>query len=105
MRLVITVGGVDVEFTQPGASGEYPWLVKVGTLLLAVRAGHLDGVGVGESANCTFELDNINRQAADLLGYCPRAPAVIYDAAGDVWFRGLLQQMTFGTRLTGAIEA
>lgn len=98
----MTVGGTDLEFV---ADGEYPWLVKVGTLLLAARAGHLEGVGVGESANMTFELDNIDRQAAALLGRPVRAPAAIYDDAGDVFFSGLVQSISYGAVLTGTIEA
>jgi len=105
MKLVVSVDGVDLEFVAPGASGRYPWLVKVGALLLAARAGHLEGLGQGESANMTFELDNIGRQAADLLGRPVRAPAVLYDDAGDEFFSGLIQQVSYGAILSGMIEA
>jgi len=105
MRLVVTTGGVDLEFTEPRNGGAYPWLGKVGALLLAVRAGHLSGVGVGESANMTVELDNVSRQAATLLGFCPRAPAVVYDDDGDEFFSGLVQRMEFGAVLTLTLEA
>ena len=105
MRLVVTVGGADVEFVERGTDGEYPWLTGVGTLLLAARAGHLQGVGAAESANMTVQLDNLNRQAFDLLGYCPRAPAVVYDDDGAELFAGLVQQMAFGALLSLTLEA
>lgn len=105
MRLAVTAGGVDLTFTEPQASGAYPWLVKVGPLLLAARAGHLSGVGIGESANMTVELDNTSRQAATLLGFCPRAPAVVYDDAGDEFFSGLVQRLDFGALLALTLEA
>lgn len=105
MRLVVTTGGVDLEFTEPVDGGAYPWLTKVGPLLLAARAGHLSGVGVGESANMTVELDNTRRQAATLLGFCPRAPAVVYDDDGDEFFSGLVQRLDFGAALVLTLEA
>lgn len=105
MRLVVTARGVDLTFTEPRAGGAYPWLVKVGPLLLAARAGHLSGAGVGEAANMTVDFDNVSRQAATLLGFCPRAPAVAYDDAGDEFFSGLVQRMGFGAVLTLTLEA
>lgn len=105
MRVVITVGGVDIEFVRPTAAGEYPWLVSTSNLLLAARAGHLQGIGAAEAANMTMELDNTARQAASLLGYCPRAPATVYDDDGTEVFTGLVQQMQFGTTLTLNLEA
>ena len=105
MRLVVTTGGVELTFTEPVDGGAYPWLTKVGALLLAARAGHLSGVGVGESANMTVELDNTRRQAATLLGFCPRAPAVVYDDEGDEFFSGLVQRLDFGAVLVLTLEA
>jgi hypothetical protein len=105
MRLIVTIAGTEIEFSEPGKGGPYPWLSKVGTLLLAARAGHLSGVGVGESANMMAELDNVNRQAAALLGYCPRAPAAVFDDDGEPFFSGLVQSIAFGAVLTLTIEA
>jgi len=105
MRLTVTVDGVDLVFVAPTVTGGYPWLGKVGGLHLAARAGHLEGVGVGEGANVAFELDNAIRQASDLLGYCPRAPAVIHDDNGVEWFSGLIQRVEYGAVLGGTIEA
>lgn len=104
MRLVITHDGVDTEFVEPGADGPYDWLGKVGTLLLAAHAGHLD-IGAAESANVSFELNNISRQAADLLGRPLRAVATIYDDDGELFFTGLVQQLSYGAVLAGTIEA
>lgn len=105
MRLVITQDGVGHEFVRHGVDGPYPWLGKVGTLLLAARAGHLDNIGVAESANVTVELTNDRRQAATLLGRPVRAAAALYDDAGDMFFAGLIQQVGYGTTMVVSIEA
>lgn len=105
MRLVVTVDGTAIEFVQPGADGEYPWLVQTGTLLLAARAGHLSGIGIGESANMTAGLINTNREAAGLLGYCLRAAAEYYDDDDELLFSGLVQQIALGGVMTLTIEA
>ena len=105
MRLLISQYGVDMEFVEPRTAGAYPWLTKVGHLLLAARAGHLESVGIAESANMSFDIDNANRQASTLLGRPIRARAVIYDDAGDEFFSGLVQQIIYGNTLSGTIEA
>ena len=96
---------VDLEFVEPGIDGEYPWLSKVGVLLLAARAGHLDGLGVGEAANMTVELDNAQRQASALIGRPIRARGTVYDDADDVYFAGVVQQIQYGGRLVLTLEA
>lgn len=106
VRLVITLDGVSTEFVSPGHDGPYPWLSRFGGLLLEARAGHLDGgVGTRESARMTFELDNIDRQAATLLGRPLRAQAVAYDDDGNELLSGLVQSIAYGTTLVGTIEA
>src|SRR5207342_3761013 len=72
-------GGPQFEFVEPGVDGEYPWLVQVDTLLLAARAGHLQGFGVGEMANMRVSLDNRDKQASTVLGYALRLRAWVYD--------------------------
>jgi hypothetical protein len=105
MRLVLDLDGTQVEFVQPGVDGEYPWLTKVGTLLLAARAGHLEGIGTGEAANVTVELDNTGRQASELIGYRPRTRGWIYDDAGAIFFVGLIQSIQYGWALVLTLEA
>lgn len=105
MRLVLDVRGTQIEFTEPGTDAPYPWLAKVGNLLLAARAGHLSGLGIGETANVIVDLDNANRQFSSLVGYCPRARATLYDDDDDVYFDGLVQQVAFGQTCALTLEA
>lgn len=105
MRLDLTIAGVVLQFTQPTAGGEYPWLAKVGTLTLAARAGHLEGVGVGEAANVSIELDNSGKQAATLLGFPMRARADLYDDDDELLLTGLVASANYGRVLVLGIEA
>src|SRR3954471_18761977 len=104
-RLVITADGVATEFVTPGSDGPYPWLTRLGNLVIEARAGHLDSVGTREAANMTFEIDNADRQAAALIGRCVRAAAVAYDDDDNELLSGLVQQVQFGTSMAGSIEA
>jgi hypothetical protein len=105
MRLVITVGDVDLEFVEPNAEGAYPWLTEVGALLLYARAGHLKGTGVSEAPNVPVKLNNHEKQATRLLGYPLRAPAVIYGDDGEEFFSGSIATVTYGATLDLSIEA
>ena len=104
MRLVLTLDGIDVEITERGDGGPYPWLAKPGVLLLAARAPHIEEPGVGEAANITVELDNTDKQAAQLVGYCVRAAARLYDG-DDLYFSGLVQHVEYGMPLALTLEA
>lgn len=105
MRLVVYLDPCPIEFTEPLSGGEYPWLTKVGTLMLAARAGHLDGIGVGEGANIEVELDNAGRQATTLLGYPLRAPADVYDDDDELLLSGLVARFTPARAVSMTIEA
>lgn len=105
-RLVLDIDGAEITIHPPGVScSPYPWLTKAGNLLLAARAGHLESVGVGESATMTFELDNEGRQASELLGFCPRVQARYYSADGELFFSGLVQEIGFGHPLVLTVQA
>lgn len=95
--------GVELEFTERG--GPYPWLASVGTLLLAARAGHLQGVGVGESANVVCSLNNDRGQATRLLGYPMRWPAWLYDDDDEELLAGVVQAASFGNPMQITLEA
>lgn len=99
----MNLGGTEIEIAERGTDSPYPWLTKAGNMLLAARAGHLQGIGVGESASMTVELDNSDKQASALLGYCLRARAWFYD--GDDVFPGLIQQIEVGHPLILTLEA
>jgi len=97
--------GVELEFTEPKNGGEYPWLASVGTLLLAARAGHLEGAGVGEAANVVVELDNRKKQASALIGYRLRTSAWLFDDDDEELLAGVVQAMEFGNTLRLTLEA
>lgn len=105
MRLVLELDSVTVEFVEPRAAGEYPWLVRVGSLLLGARAGHLQGVGVRESANVTVELDNGGKRAASLLGRPLRARGWLYDDADELMLAGLIASVSYGRNVGLTLEA
>lgn len=104
MRLVLGLDGVTVEFVEPRASGPYRWLTGVGSLLLAARAGHLEGAGVGESANVTVELNNDGKQASTLLGRPLRARAWLYDDDDELLLAGLVASVGYGRALSLTLE-
>lgn len=110
MRLVLRFDedagddAVDFEFTERGSGGPYPWLVKVGTLLLAARAGHLEGVGVGEAANVVVELDNRGKQAAAVIGHRLRTSASLYGDDEELLLAGVVQAIEYGQPLKLTIE-
>lgn len=105
-RLVIDLDGTRIAFHAPGtACAPYPWLSKIGNLLLAARAGHLDSVGSDESANLSVELDNSDKQASDLLGYRPRAQCWLYDENNELFFSGLIAEIDYGYPLVLTIQA
>jgi hypothetical protein len=106
-RLVLAyVDGTEITLHPRRVScAAYPWLVKTGNLLLAARAGHLDGVSVGESANMDFEIDNEGKQASELLGYALRSRGTFYDDNEDRIIVGLVQQIQFGQPLVLTLEA
>lgn len=105
MRLLLDLDGVEIEIVEPRASGPYPWLVDVGDTLLAARAGHLEGVGVGESANVTVAIDNERKQAATLLGRPLRARAWLYDDDDELLLGGLVARCTVGRTMGLTLEA
>lgn len=105
MRLEIEHNGALLTITEPRAGGEYPLLAKVGTLLLAARAGHLDGVGAGETPKVTVDLDDDDRRASRLLGRPLRDVAEVFDDAGDSLLRGLISAVSYGRTLSLTIEA
>lgn len=96
MRLVVALDAGDVAFDAPGSSGPWPWLLGVGTLRIAARAGNASGFGVGETSSLTATLDNAGKQAADVVGVPLRRVATVYDDAGDVFFAGTVESVRVG---------
>ncbi len=95
MRATINLGGTEVEFTRKtDAEGPYPYLISVGTLRVAARAGRQAGFGVGESPSLDVLLDNGERQSAALVAL--RAPVTVYDDADEVFFAGVVSRIGYG---------
>jgi hypothetical protein len=96
MTLTIWLEDVPIVFTEPRTGGAYDWLTSVGPLALAARAGHLEGIGIGETPNLELELDNTNRQASRVLGQALRARVDVADNNGDPYFSGLVASIAYG---------
>ena len=104
MRCVLTLAGVAIEFTEALAGGDFPYLLEVGALRLAARAGYLSGLGVGESPSLAVTLNNAGNRAADIIGAPLRARASVYDGA-DAFWSGVVSAITYGRTLELIIEA
>lgn len=100
MRLVLDIAGAPIEFTSLTDDGPYPYLISVGTLQIAARAGRLAGLGVGESPSLDVLLANNERQTAPLIGLPLRARATVYDDDGAVFFAGAVENILFGRTIT-----
>lgn len=105
MRLQLDLYPATIVFVERDAPGAYPWLVAVGGLALSARAGHLSGIGVGETPSVRVRLDNVGRQAAALLGRPLRARATVYDDAGDAFFAGAVAGVEYGRTIDLMLEA
>jgi hypothetical protein len=105
VRLVVTAGGSVIEFVEPRGDGPYNWLTGVGSININARAGHLSGIGLGETPSAVVEIDNAGRQAAKLIGWPIRATADLYDDDGNLLLSGLIAQAVYGPTLALTIEA
>lgn len=104
MRLVLDLDPSAIEFVEPLSPGANPFLLSVGSLHLAVRAGHLQGIGSSESPSVDVKLDNSGRRAGRIIGRPLRVRATLYDGA-DVYFTGIVEDATFGPIIGLTIEA
>lgn len=103
MRLTIALASASLTFHEPGADEAFPWLIDVGALREAARAGNGRGT---EAPNTTVALDNAQNKAGRILVAAERRRATLYDAAGRVHFEGIIQSIAPGLReLVLTIEA
>lgn len=105
MRLVLDLGTAQIEFTSHGSSGAYPWLLWVGALRIAARAGTPKGLTVGETPNLEVALSNVGKRAARIVDVPLRRRATLYDDDGALYFDGTVAQVRVGTELVLTIEA
>lgn len=105
MRLVLTIGANPVEFAEVGSGGGFPYLLDVGDLHVAVRAGYLSGLGVGESPSLAVTLDNTGNRAAGIIGQPLRARATVYDDDDSVYWSGIVSTIEYGRTVAMNIEA
>lgn len=104
MRLVLTVGGTDLEITEQGDAGPYPLLVSAGTMRVAARGGGSTLFGSNEPPSGEVTLDNADGRAAEVLGGVLRAAAQVYDDA-DLVFSGVVSRVRYGGRLVLGLES
>lgn len=104
MRLVLALNPSAIEFTPQTDAGPHPYLIAVGTLRIAARAGQNSGFGVGESPGLEVLLDNNERQTTRIIGVPLRVGATVYD--GDVpFFAGVISKIRFGRTIALKIES
>lgn len=105
MRLVLALNGGAIEITSPRTPGPYQWLLDVGTLRTAARAGDQTGIGVGESPSVVVSIDNTKRKAAAKIGRPLRERATVYDDDGAEFFAGTVSVVALGRVITLTLEA
>lgn len=104
MRLVLQLDPSALEFTEPNAGGAYPYLLTVGSLRMAARAGTPTGITATESSSLSVTLDNRQRKVAAIVGRPLRAAASVYDG-DDLFFEGTISSVEYGDVLTLEIDA
>ncbi len=102
MRLVLDLDPSQIEFVEPLDAGPNPFLLSVGTLRQAARAGHLEGIGSSESPSVDITLDKAARK---IIGRPLRARATIYDDDDELYFVGLISGGTYGAVINLTVEA
>lgn len=105
MRLVLALDPSAVEFCGPTAGGPYPYLLMVGELRTAARAGQAIGIASTEAPSVTVTLDNCARRAATIIRRPLRVFAEIYDDADELFFEGIVASIEYGRVLTLEIGA
>ena len=104
MRLVLVLPPSEISFTPTNDDGPYPFLLEVGTLRVAARAGRESGIGVGESPSIDVQLDNAGNHVASIIGSPLRVRATVYD--GDtVFFTGIVANVRHGRTIQLTIES
>jgi len=102
---VLDLGGNEIEFTEPLSGGAFPYLLEVGELRIAARAGYLSGLGVGESPSLAVTLDNAGNRAAGIVGAPLRATASVYDDDDSVYWAGIVSAASYGRTIGLTIDA
>lgn len=106
MRVALSLPGGEIVFSpEHDLEGPYPYLVAIGTLRIAARAGRLAGLGVGESPSLEVQLQNAERQVADTIGLPFRAPTRVLNDDGSVFFDGIVSKITLGKVITLTLES
>lgn len=90
MRLVLTIGGTAIEFTEPLSDGAFPYLVAVSGPKIQARAGYISGLGVGEAPSMTASLDNTDNRVANIIADALRCRADHYEDDGSLSFSGVV---------------
>lgn len=105
MRLVLTLGASVFSFTPLGDDGPYPFLVGVGSISVAARAGAASGFGATATPNASATLLNQNKRVALLIGNPLRAKAELYDNSDRLAFSGTVAAIDYGLNIELTLEA
>lgn len=96
MRLVITLEPGQLEITPVASGGAYDWLLSVGATSLIAHVAQLTAGTDRMAASVEVKISNAGRRAARILGQPLRKRAVVYDAAGALFFGGYVSDVTYG---------
>lgn len=99
------LGASSVELTPTNSDGPFPLLGPVGAIRVAARAGSASGLGSNEAPSASFELDNTDNFASELIGSPLRALASIYDDDNALAFAGLVASIRFGKTIELTLES
>lgn len=105
MRVAVDLGSAVVEFSGPQSAGAYPWLLTVGALRIAARAGTPTGLTAGETPSVQVSLANDGKQASRILDVPLRRPVTIYEDNGDEYFAGIVAAVAIGRAYVLTVEA
>lgn len=105
MRVEIELTPSAISFSSVGGTGPYPYLVAVGSLRMAARAGDPASSVASETPSIVVSIANAENRAARILSVPLRARAVVYDDAEAEFFAGTISQVAFGRALDLTIES
>lgn len=104
MRVEMDIDGITVEFCEKNAGGQNPYLIAVGELRTAARAGPAVGIVGTESASVPITFANCP-QSAKLIDQPLRCASRAYDDADALFFEGFVSSIEYAAAITAEVGA
>jgi hypothetical protein len=106
MRLVVALTPSALEITPLNdPSGAHRYLISIGALHLAARAGNPSASDAGESPSLAVTLSNEGKRLSAIAGCPMRARVDVYDDDDALFFSGLIASISFGRAIVWTLEA